>query len=49
MEVVFPLKNIVGLSIFVFGRSKERKNGAMNVVYIAVFSYLERLGHNIHI
>ena len=32
------LKYILGLSIFVFGGNKERKNGALNVVDVAIFS-----------
>ena len=38
MSVVFTLKYILGLSIFVFGGNKERKNGALNVVDVAIFS-----------
>ena len=38
MSVVFNLKDILGLSIFVYGVSKERKNGALKVVNIEIFS-----------
>ena len=36
VSVVFTLKDILGLSIFVFGGNKERKNGALNVVDFAI-------------
>ena len=39
MSVVFTLKDIMGLRIFVYGRSKERKNGALKVVDVAILSY----------
>ena len=35
---VFTLKDILGLSIFVPGDSKERKNGALKVMDDAIFS-----------
>ena len=38
MSVVFTLTNILGLSIFVFGGNKDRKNGALNVVDVEIFS-----------
>ena len=38
MSVVFTLKDIMGVSIFVSGSSKERKNGALKVVDVAIFS-----------
>ena len=38
ISVVFTLKDILDLSIFVFGGNKERKNGATNVVDDAIFS-----------
>ena len=38
MPVVFTRKNILGLSIFVFGGSNERKNCALNVVGFSIFS-----------
>ena len=38
MSVVFTLKHILGLSIFVFGGNKERKNGALNVLDVAILS-----------
>ena len=41
----FSLKNILGLSILVFGVNKERKNGALNVVDFAISHYLEKLSH----
>ena len=37
MSVVFILKYILGLNIFVFGSNKERKNGALNIVDVAIF------------
>ena len=37
ISVVFKLKYILGLSIFVSGGSKERKNGALNVVGVSIF------------
>ena len=37
MSVIFPLKDILGLSILVSGGSKERKNGALKVVDVAIF------------
>ena len=38
MSVVFTLKDIMGLSIFVSGGGKERKNGALKVVDVAILS-----------
>ena len=38
ISVVFALKDILGLSIFLFGGNKERKNGALNVVDVAILS-----------
>ena len=38
ISVVFTLKDIMGLIIFVFGISKERKNGSLKVVDVAIFS-----------
>ena len=38
MAVVFNLKNILGLIIFLFSGVKERKNGALNVVEVKLFS-----------
>ena len=43
MSVVFTLKYILFLSIFVAGGSKERKNGALKVVDVAIFSYFENI------
>ena len=37
MSVFFNLKDILGMSIFVFGGNKERKNGALNVVDVSIF------------
>ena len=37
ISVVFTLKYILGLSIFVFGGNDESKNGSLNVVDIAIF------------
>ena len=41
MSVVFTLKDILGPSIFVFGGNNERKNGALNVVDVSIFSQFE--------
>ena len=38
ISVVFALKDILGLSIFLFGGNKERKNGALDVVDADIFS-----------
>ena len=38
MSVVLNLKDILGVSIFVSGGNKERKNGALDVVDFAIFS-----------
>ena len=38
VSVVFTLKDILDLGIFVSGGGKELKNGALKVVGIAVFS-----------
>ena len=38
MSVVFTLKDIMGMSIFVYGGNKERKNGALNVLDVEIFS-----------
>ena len=38
MPVVFYLKDIMGLSIFVSGGNKERKNGALKVLEVAIIS-----------
>ena len=38
MSVVFTLKDIMGLSFFVSGGGKERKNGALKVVDVAILS-----------
>ena len=43
MSVVFTLKDILGLSIFMSGVSKERKNGALNVVDVAIFLSFENI------
>ena len=40
---------MLGLSIFVFGDNKERKNGALNVVDVAIFSSFENFSHLIQI
>ena len=49
MSVVFTLKYILGLSNFVFSGNKERKNGAMNVGDVAIFSLFENFSHTIQI
>ena len=38
MSVVFTLTDILGLSIFVSGGNRERKNSALKVVDVAIFS-----------
>ena len=38
MSVVFTLKYILGLIIFISDGNKERKNGALNVVGFPIFS-----------
>ena len=45
MSVVFALKCILGKSIFVSGGSKERRNGALNVVDFFIFLSLEKSKH----
>ena len=42
ISVVFTLKDILGQSIFVFGGNKEYKNGALNVVDVAISSWVEK-------
>ena len=42
MSVVFILKYILGQSIFESGGSKDRKNGALNVVDVYIFSEFEK-------
>ena len=49
MSGVFTLKYFLSLSIFVFGGNKEYKNGALNVVDVAIFLWFEKLSHTIHI
>ena len=41
MSVVFNLKDILGVSIFVSGGNKERKNGALDVVDLLFSHHLE--------
>ena len=41
MSVYFTLKYILGLSIFMSGGSKERKNCSLKGVYVAIFSLFE--------
>ena len=43
MSVVFTLKYILGLSIYVSGGIDERKNGAMKVVDVVIFSWFENI------
>ena len=43
ISVVFTLKDILGMSIFVFGGNKELKNGALNVVDVANISQFEKI------
>ena len=49
MSVVFTLKYILGLSNFVFSGNKERRNGALNVGDVAIFSLFEKFSHTIQI
>ena len=43
VSVVFTLKYIMCMSIFVSGGSKEPKNGALKVVDVAIFSWFENI------
>ena len=43
MSVAFNLKDILGLSIFVSGGSKDRKNGALKVLYVLIFLWFENV------
>ena len=43
MSVFFNLKYILGLIIFVSGGSDERKNGALKIVDIVIFSQFENI------
>ena len=38
MSVLFILKDIPSMSIFVSGGSKERKNGALKVADVTIYS-----------
>ena len=49
MLVVFTLKDIMVLSIFVFDGCKERKNGALNDVDFYIYHSLKKLIHISHI
>ena len=49
MSVFFTLKDILGMSIFVFGGNKEHKMGALNVVNFSYFLWFEKLSHTNHI
>ena len=49
MSVVFTLKDIMSLSIFVSGGGKEHKNGSLEVVDVAILSQFEKLSHTIQI
>ena len=49
MSVVFILKDILGLSISVSFGSKERKNGALKVMDVAISHSLKRFSHTIQI
>ena len=42
MSVVFNLKDILGLSIFVSSSNEERNNGALNVADFAIFLDLKK-------
>ena len=43
VSVVFTQKDIMGLSIFISGGSKERKNGALKVMDVAMLSLIENI------
>ena len=43
MSVVFTLKDILGLGIFVSGVSKDSKNGSLKVVDVSIFSEVEKV------
>ena len=43
MSVVFNLKYILDLNIFVSGGSEESKNGALKVVDVDIFSWFENI------
>ena len=43
MSIVFTLKDILGLSIFVPVGSKKHKNGALKVVDVAIYSWYENI------
>ena len=43
MSVVFILKDILGLSIFVSGGSDDCKNGSLKVVDISIFSWFKNI------
>ena len=43
ISVVFTLKDILGLSIFVSVGNEERKYGALNVADFAIFSLLKEI------
>ena len=45
----FILKDILGLSTLLFGGNKERKNGALNVLDVAILSWFEKSTHTIQI
>ena len=49
MSVVFTLKYILGLSIFVFDGNNKRKNGAPNVVDFPFSRILKKLSHTSYI
>ena len=43
MSVVFTLKDIPCLSIFVYGVNEERRNGALDVVGFSILSSFENI------
>ena len=47
MAAVFTLKDIPGLSIYLSGGNKERRNDVLNVVDVDIFSWFEKLCHTI--
>ena len=48
-QLFITLNYILGLSIFVSGDNKERKNGALNVVDVDIYPWFEKLSRTIQI
>ena len=43
MSVILTLKDILGMSIFVYSVSYERKNGSLKVMGVSIFSHFENI------